>query len=85
MRGYLMRQKFVHGFAACDMAEADVPKGKKSGLWRGRVAVRASGPVNIQTPEGVIQGVGWKCCRLISHNDGYGCAWLGHAPHSSPA
>lgn len=84
-RGYLMRQKCVHGFATGDMVEANVPKGKKAGLWRGRVAVRVSGSFNIQTPKGVIQGVGWKHCRLISHNDGYGYAWLGHAPHSSPA
>ena len=84
-RGYLMRQKRIHEFATGDMVEANVHKGKKAGLWRGRVAVRASGSFNIQMPEGVIQGVGWKYCRLISHNDGYGYAWLGHAPHSSPA
>ena len=54
-RGYLMRQKCVHGFATGDMVEANVPKGKKAGLWRGRVAVRVSGSFNIQTPKGVIQ------------------------------
>ena len=84
-RGYLMRLKCVHGFATGDMVEANVLKGKKAGLWRGRVAVRASGSFNIQTPKGVIQGVSRKYCRLISHNDGYGYAWLGRASHSSPA
>lgn len=84
-RGCLMRHKRVHGFATGDMVEADVPSGKKAGFWRGRVAVRASGSFNIQTPEGVVQGVSWKYCRLISHNDGYGYAWLRPAPHSSPA
>ena len=31
-RGYLMRQKRIHGFATGDMVEANVPKGKKAGL-----------------------------------------------------
>ncbi|WP_278634249.1 RNA-guided endonuclease IscB [Sutterella wadsworthensis] len=84
-RGCLMRYKRVHGFATGDMVEADVPSGKKAGFWRGRVAVWASGSFNIQTPEGVVQGVSWKYCRLISHNDGYGYAWLRPAPHSSLA
>ena len=73
-----------HGFATGDMVKAVVPSGKKAGIYRGRVAVRKSGSFNIQTPEGVIQGIGWRHCRLLSHNDGYGYAWLRPAPHSSP-
>mgnify|MGYP005873117927 CR=1 FL=1 len=83
-RGYLTRQKRVHGFATGDMVKAVVPSGKKAGTYRGRVAVRKSGYFNIQTPEGVIQGIGWRHCRLLSFNDGYGYAWLRPAPHSSP-
>ena len=83
-RGYLTRQKRIHGFATGDMAEAVVPSGKKAGTHRGRVAVRASGSFNIQTPQGVIQGIRWRHCRLLSFNDGYGYAWLRPAPHSSP-
>ena len=83
-RGYLTRQKRVHGFATGDMVEVVVPSGKKAGTCRGRVAVRKSGYFNIQTPEGVIQGIGWRHCRLLSFNDGYGYAWLRPAPHSSP-
>ncbi len=83
-RGYLTRQKRVHGFATGDMVKAVVPSGKKAGTCRGRVAVRKSGYFNIQTPEGVIQGIGWRHCRLLSYNDGYGYAWLRPAPHSSP-
>ena len=83
-RGYLTRQKRVHGFATGDMVEVVVPSGKKAGTYRGRVAVRKSGYFNIQTPEGVIQGIGWRHCRLLSFNDGYGYAWLRPAPHSSP-
>lgn len=83
-RSYLTRQKRVHGFATGDMVKAVVPSGKKAGTYRGRVAVRKSGSFNIQTPEGVIQGIGWRHCRLLSFNDGYGYAWLCPALHSSP-
>ena len=82
--GYLTRQKRIHGFATGDMVKAVVPSGKKTGTYRGRVAVRKSGYFDIQTPEGVIQGIGWRHCRLLSFNDGYGYAWLCPAPHSSP-
>ena len=83
-RSYLTRQKRVHGFATGDMVKAVVPSGKKAGTYRGRVAVRKSGSFNIQTPEGVIQGIGWRHCRLLSFNDGYGYAWFCPALHSSP-
>mgnify|MGYP002982598262 CR=1 FL=1 len=83
-RGYLTRQKRVHGFATGDMVEAVVPSGKKAGTYRGRVAVRARGCFVIQTPEGKVDGIGWRHCRLLSFNDGYGYAWLRPAPHSSP-
>ncbi len=83
-RGYLTRQKRIHGFATGDMVEAVVPSGKKAGTYRGRVAVRARGCFVIQTPEGKVDGIGWRHCRLLSFNDGYGYAWLRPAPHSSP-
>ena len=83
-RGYLTRQKRVHGFATGDMVKAVVPSGKKAGTYRGRVAVRARGCFVIQTPEGKVAGIGWRHCRLLSFNDGYGYAWLRPAPHSSP-
>ena len=83
-RGYLTRQKRIHGFATGDMVKAVVSSGKKAGTYRGRVAVRKSGYFNIQTPEGVIQSIAWRHCRLLSFNDGYGYAWLRPAAHSSP-
>lgn len=83
-RGCLTRQKRVHGFATGDMVKAVVPSGKKAGTYRGRVAVRARGCFVIQTPEGKVDGIGWRHCRLLSFNDGYGYAWLRPAPHSSP-
>ena len=71
-RGYLMRQKSVYGFATGDLVKATVKKGKKQGGYRGRVAVRATGSFNIQTTEGVIQGVSHKYCKLLQRGDGYG-------------
>lgn len=40
-RGYLMRQKAVHGFQTGDHVKAVVSNGKKIGEYTGRVAVRA--------------------------------------------
>ncbi|GBU14990.1 hypothetical protein AwPolaro_03680 [Polaromonas sp.] len=71
-RGYLMRQKQVHGFQTGDMVKAVVTKGKKVGTHCGRVAVRASGNFNIQTPQGAIQGVAHRWCKITQRNDGYG-------------
>ncbi|MDD2609422.1 MAG: RNA-guided endonuclease IscB [Giesbergeria sp.] len=71
-RGYLMRQKQVHGFQTGDMVKAVVPCGKKAGTHWGRVAVRASGSFNIQTPEGAVQGISHRYCKLVQRNDGYG-------------
>ncbi|GBU15420.1 hypothetical protein AwPolaro_07980 [Polaromonas sp.] len=71
-RGYLMRQKQVHGFQTGDMVKAVVTKGKKVGTHCGRVAVRASGSFNIQTPQGAVQGVAHRFCKIMQRNDGYG-------------
>ena len=83
-RGHLMRQKRIHGFATGDMVKAVVPSGKKAGIHQGRVAVRVTGSFAIQKADGKVDGIHWRHCRLISHNDGYGYAWLRPAPHSSP-
>lgn len=74
-RGYLTRKKRVHGFQTGDHVKAIVPKGKKTGIHVGRVAVRASGSFNVQTGSAVVQGVGHKHCRLIQRADGYGYAF----------
>ena len=71
-RGYLMRQKSVKGFRTGDMVRATVPvTSKKSGLYTGRVAVRATGSFNIQTGSGVIQGISHKHCKVLMRGDGY--------------
>ena len=71
-RGYLVRKKRIKGFQAGDMVVADVSKGKKVGQFRGRIAVRASGNFNIQTPQGVVQGISHRYCRIVQRADGYG-------------
>ena len=67
-----MRQKAVNGFQTGDLVKAIVTQGKKVGTYIGRVAVRTSGYFNITTKEGTVQGINYKCCKLISRNDGYG-------------
>ena len=53
------------------MVKASVPSGKKTGEYTGRVAVRKTGSFNIQTKEGLVQGVSHKYCKLIQRADGY--------------
>jgi non-canonical (house-cleaning) NTP pyrophosphatase len=66
-----MRQKSVQGFQTGDMVKALVLKGKKQGEYLGRIAVRASGSFNIQSKDGLIQGISHKCCTLLQRNSGY--------------
>jgi 5-methylcytosine-specific restriction endonuclease McrA len=71
-RGYLTREKRIKGFQTGDMVKATLESGVHAGTWVGRVAVRASGRFNIQTAEGVRQGISWKNCKVIQRADGYG-------------
>jgi hypothetical protein len=66
-----MRAKRVHGFATGDLVRAEVLKGKKIGTYVGRVAVRETGSFNITVSDKVIQGIGYKNCRLLQRADGY--------------
>lgn len=59
------------GFRTGDIVRADVPSGKKSGSYVGRVAVRASGFFNITTHTTTIQGVAARSCIPLHHADGY--------------
>jgi hypothetical protein len=70
-RGYCVRQKGVRGFQTGDIVRADVVQGKKTGTYIGRVAVRASGSFNVQTPTGVVQGINARHCTLVHRSDGY--------------
>jgi 5-methylcytosine-specific restriction endonuclease McrA len=72
--GYLTRQKRIHGFQTGDRVRATVPTGKKAGTHVGRVAVRANGNFNIQTPQGVVQGIAHRHCTMMQRADGYAYA-----------
>jgi len=63
--------KVVKGFQTGDMIKAIVTSGKKIGVYRGRVAVRASGSFNITTSLGTIQGIGYQHCTGLHKTDGY--------------
>jgi len=82
-RGYLMREKYVHGFKTGDLVIAVVKTGKLAGRHFGRVAVRASGSFNIQKRSETIQGVSWKYCKLIQRDGGYALSLKSRA--SSPS
>ena len=67
------------------MVKAVVTKGKRIGTYTGRVAVRATGSFNIQTAEGVVQGISHRHCTLIQRADGYGYSQLGALAKASTA
>lgn len=54
-------------------------------LEAGRVAVRATGSFNIQTAEGVVQGISHRHCTLIQRADGYGYSQRGAPAKASTA
>ena len=74
-RGCLTRSKNAFGFQTGDMVKAVVTKGKKAGAYLGRVAIRTSGSFNIQTGNGLVQGIHHRFCTLLQRADGYGYFW----------
>lgn len=68
---YVPRDKFVKGFQTGDIVKAIVTAGKKIGTYVGRVAVRSTGSFNIQTANGLIQGISHKYCSTVHRKDGY--------------
>jgi hypothetical protein len=74
-RTYLTGQKTAFGFKTGDMVIANVPKGVKTGIHKGRVAIRLNGYFNIQTGikgAATVQGISYKHCRITQRADGYG-------------
>ena len=54
-----------------DIIRAIVNKGIKKGKYLGKVAIRSNGYFNITTSNGIIQGIGYKDCKVIQKSDGY--------------
>jgi len=65
------RQRTFFGFKTGEIVKANVPKGKKAGVYVGRVLVRASGYFDISTPSGRVSGISHKSCRIVHRDDGY--------------
>ncbi len=65
------QSKLVYGFQTGDIVKAIVTKGKKEGLYFGKVAVRSSGNFNITTANNTVQGINYKYCTLVQKADGY--------------
>ena len=84
-RGYLTRSKSAFGFHTGDWVRAVVTKGKKIGTYLGRVAIRARGSFNIQTADGLVQGIHHRFCTLLQRADGYGYFWTKIASNQGEA
>lgn len=66
-----LRQKRFFGFQTGDIAKAIVTKGKKEGVYTGRVVIRKTGSFNIKTANQNVQGISYKYFKLIHKSDGY--------------
>lgn len=67
--------KQIHfGFQTGDIVKAIVTKGKKIGVYIGRIATRSTGSFNVSTKAGLVQGISYKDCKVIHHKDGYAYA-----------
>ena len=69
---YVPRAKIHFGFKTGEIVKAIVTKGKKIGVYVGRVAIRSDGNFNISTLFGLVQGINHRYCKLIHAKDGYG-------------
>ncbi|WP_013334867.1 RNA-guided endonuclease IscB [Gloeothece verrucosa] len=65
------RNKFYKGFQTGAQVKAVVTKGKKVGVYLGRVLCRASGRFDIASHQGRTTGITYKFCTAIQKKDGY--------------
>ena len=79
-----MREKSINGLQTGDLVVATVTIGQKIGVPTGRVAIRRTGSFNLQTAQGVVQGIGYKHCRVLQRADGYGYVTTGKAEKPLP-
>lgn len=69
------RKKIYFGFQTGDLVHAVVTRGKKAGTYFGRVLCRASGGFDIQTKQGRVAGISYRCCQPVHRQDGYSYAF----------
>ena len=65
------KEKFAKGFQTGDMVKAVVKKGKKIGVYKGRIAIRSSGSFDIKTGSRTVAGISHRWCKRIQRQDGY--------------
>ncbi|MEA5497859.1 RNA-guided endonuclease IscB [Limnoraphis robusta] len=65
------RQQVHKGFKTGDIVKAVVTKGKKMGIYKGRVLCRASGSFDISTAQARVSGINHKYCVPLHQKDGY--------------
>ena len=72
-RGHRQNRKLYFGFQTGDKVKANILKGKYAGLWKGRVAVRASGFFDLKDDNNarICQGISYKHCRLVQRASGW--------------
>jgi hypothetical protein len=68
------RSKFHFGFQTGDVVKSVVLKGKKIGVYVGRIATRASGSFDIFTKLTRVTGVSHKTCKTLQRKDGFSYA-----------
>lgn len=69
------RSQVHKGFQTGDIVKAVVAKGKKIGIYVGRVLCRAIGNFDITTKFGRVSGINYKNCITIHRKDGYAYAY----------
>ena len=70
-RGAAKTKKTVNGFRTGDFIKAVVTKGKKTGIYVGRVAIRKTGNFNIKISKKVMEGINVRYCQILQYADGY--------------
>ena len=65
------RNKFIEGFQTGDIVKATITKGKKMGIYFGRVAVMGNRTCNISTKIKMIKSINLRHCKLVQKIDGY--------------
>lgn len=72
-KAHRQNKKKHYGFQTGDIAVADIPRRKYKGIWKGRVACRASGYFDIKDSRGerICQGISYKYCRVLQRAEGW--------------
>jgi 5-methylcytosine-specific restriction endonuclease McrA len=71
-KNHRKNQKLYFGFQTGDLVKTEVPIGKYRGVWKGRVACRASGSFDIKDGNGkIICGSNYKYCQIVQRADGW--------------